>query len=284
MGPFTLPNKALKRKPVQSRPQPISGLLELPWDVQRLIFEDVPSDIWRSVPVGHNDFYYISKSIEVDLLQVSGQVNATASYSMQHNQTDQPCVLAFSPFKYEGVETAIVETIELAHIYDMIYTNRVPKNQKPVLSISPLAASLTFQTLKNHVKNAGRHHFLRTMDLSQKEFNAFITQMLLQLRRKLEIELRLHVPERSFSQLMNDSLDIATPRLLWYLELTRRLLPRAKGDLRWHLTIVSGSRDVQDKLQATWDEVDIREVNWEVVKDQDLQAWQALDKLVSSRS
>jgi hypothetical protein len=282
MGPFTLPNQVLKRKSVQSRPQPISGLLELPWDVQRLIFEEVPSDIWREVPVGHGGFYYISKSIEVDLLQVIGQVNATASYSMQHNQTDQPCVLAFSPFKHEGVETAIVETIELAHMYDMIYTNRVPKNQKPVLSISPLAASLTFQTLKNHVNNAVHGYFMRAIDLSQKEFNAFITQMLLQLRRKPEIELRLHVPERLFSQLMNDAIDIPTPRLLWYLEFTRRLLPQAKGDLLWRLTIVSGSRDVQDKLQATWNEVDIREVNWEVVKDQDLEAWGALDNLVLS--
>jgi hypothetical protein len=152
MPSLTLPNKALPRQSHEVPPQPISDFLELPWDVRRLIFEKVTTDIWRPMPFGCAGFYYNTKSIEVNILQVSCEVNAGASYSIQNSQADQPCVLAFNPLRHRDVPQAIFETISLARTYDEIYTNRVPKDQKPALAISPLAASLVFETPDCEIK------------------------------------------------------------------------------------------------------------------------------------
>jgi hypothetical protein len=285
MPSLTLPNKALPRQSHEVPPQPISDFLELPWDVRRLIFEKVTTDIWRPMPFGCAGFYNNTKSIEVNILQVSCEVNAGASYSIQNSQADQPCVLAFNPLRHRDVPQAIFETISLARTYDEIYTNRVPKDQKPALAISPLAASLVFETLDCEIKSAVRRRFRKGLtmpNLSPQNFNSFITQILLQLRRKPEIELRLCVPEHFLDWGTNRVYDTATRRLYEFMGLTLGLYPEVTGKVHYRITIVSENKDIQEQLQAKWSGSELHHVEWEVATESDEEAWPHPDNMFLS--
>jgi hypothetical protein len=281
MPRLTLPNKALKWQSSKELAKQTSGLLNLPLDVQRLIFENVPANIWRSIPICCDGFYYSTKSIEVSLLQVCGQVNAEAGHAMQHGQADQPYVLAFSPFHHFGVTRAILETIRLGRTYDEIYTKRVPKDQKPALAISPLAADLAFEAFDRSITNALSHHFrgdLWVPELSQDKFNTFITQVLLQLRRNPEIELHLHLPKRRMFMLINQYFEWIGPIIAYFVDLVHGNQPVITGTLRFRLTIVSENEEIQHLLQTEWPQSQVGSAKWEVATEQDQGAWDELDK------
>jgi hypothetical protein len=164
----------------QSSSQPFR-LMELPWDVRRLAFEKAPSKTWRRIPVGHPGLYYATLSKEVSLLQVSHSVNEEASFAKQHSQADQPCILVISP-QYVGMALALLKAIATARTHDEIYLKTVPADEKPMLAITKWTAELPFDSLMRSVGG-----------LSQEAITVFITQVMLQLRRKQKIHLRLLV-------------------------------------------------------------------------------------------
>jgi hypothetical protein len=122
----------------QSARQP-PHLLQLPWDVRRLIFEKASSTVWRGIPVSHSRFYYASLSQEASLLQVSRSVNAEACFAMQNYQADQPYVLVLAP-QYVGVVLALLKVIAAARGYDETYQKTVPREEKSSLSINKWTA------------------------------------------------------------------------------------------------------------------------------------------------
>jgi hypothetical protein len=159
----TLASLAGLREPFeQSSPQP-PRLLQLPWDVRRLIFEKASSIVWRGIPVGYLRFYYASLSQEASLLQVSRSVNAEANFAMQNYQADQPCVLAIGP-RYFGVVLVLLNAIAAARTYDETHLRTVPRDEKPSLSINKRIAELPFDDLKRSVAR-----------LNHEALNTFIT-------------------------------------------------------------------------------------------------------------
>jgi hypothetical protein len=156
----------------KSPPQPFR-LMELPWDVRRLIFETACLTVWRSIPIGRLGFYYAALSKEVSLLQVPRSINEEANFAMQIHQADQPYVLVI-PLRYIDLTLALLKEIVTARSYDQTYLKKVPRDGKPSLSINKWVAKLPLDDLKKR----------GITGINQETFNVFIMQVMLQLRRK----------------------------------------------------------------------------------------------------
>jgi hypothetical protein len=76
--------------------------------------------------------------------------------------------------------------------------------------------------------------------------------------------------------------DTATSRLYEFLGLTPGLFPEVTGEVRYHITIVSENKDVQEQLQVKWPESKLHHVKWEVATEPDQEAWPQPDDIFLS--
>jgi hypothetical protein len=183
---------------------------------------------------------------------------------MQNSQADQPCVIVIrGKPDYHSMNLSLFKALELARTHDEAYLKIVPVDEKPSLSISQWAAELPLDELK-----CGPRTF------NQEGFSVFLTQTMLQLRRKQEIELRVLI-NRGDTRLFS-STDKVASELEWLINLV-------KGSaVHYRIIVLNNERIIQEEIRARVPSPDGCGVVWELVTQQDLESWRKIEESASA--
>jgi hypothetical protein len=197
---------------------------------------------------------------------------------MQNNQADQPCVLVIGP-RHRGVALALLKALGTARSYDETYLKTVPGDDKPSLSISKWTAELSFDELRHRLTELNQEAFNTGLAaLNQEAFNTFITQVVLQIRRKQEINLRFFI-KKSNASLFASVQDVAS-ELNWVISLAKGSHPLVKGALFFRVTILNEDREIQEQVRDKLPSPDDCGLAWELATEQDLALWRKIDSSV----